>query len=48
MKKTPNSTVLAITDKGQTTFYAVRAIESQIGGRGFQLTKADLWTRQTE
>src|SRR5690348_5188116 len=34
-------TVLAITDKGKTTFYGVESIKSQLGGRGFQLSKAD-------
>ena len=43
-----NRTVLAITDKKKTTFYRLEAIKSQLGGRGFQLTKADAGEGKSE
>jgi hypothetical protein len=43
-----DSTVLGITDKGKTTFYRVEAIPSQLGGRAFQLSKADQGNGQPE
>jgi hypothetical protein len=35
------STVLWITDKSKTTAYRVESIASHLGGRAFQLSKAD-------
>jgi hypothetical protein len=42
------ATILWITDKGQSTAYRVETIPSQLGGRAFQLSKADCGEGQPE